>query len=254
MVHASRVFGAEHPLLSRRPLLHPRGNLKQGFIRYRARHHNHKTRTYPQFMGLATSGRLVADADAGEQAVREFVEPGLQAGRVSDGFTNVPDALARLGIVAPERTITNAAAVAFCEAPGACLRMKLGLLAGNDKLDILDLRQEFLPLIPLLRLAELFVVSNIRRRFVFGEPGMKRREVTEIPREAARQAIANALCHRDYETGTSVQVNVYMDFVEIVSLGLFPEGYSPDRHPQGNRAATSSSASPTSRRCSSDRA
>ena len=178
------------------------------------------------------SGRPVADAD--EQAVRDFVELGLQAGRVSDEFTNASDVLTRLGMIAPDGTLTNAAAVAFCEAPGAYPRMKLGLLAGNDKLDILDLRQEFLPLIPLLRRAELFVISNIRRRFVFGEPGMQRREVPEIPREAVREAIANALCHRDYETGTSVQVNVYMDFVEIVSPGPFPEGDSPDRHLEGS--------------------
>ena len=45
---------------------------------------------------------------------------------------------------------------------------------------------------------------------------------------------ANALCHRDYTTGTSVQVNVYMDFIEIVSPGLFPEGDSPDRHLEGS--------------------
>lgn len=178
------------------------------------------------------SGRPVVDAD--EQAVRDFVELGLQAGRVSDEFTNASDVLTRLGMITPDGTLTNAAAVAFCEAPGAYPRMKLGLLAGNDKLDILDLRQEFLPLIPLLRRAELFVISNIRRRFVFGEPGMQRREVPEIPREAVREAIANALCHRDYETGTSVQVNVYMDFVEIVSPGPFPEGDSPDRHLEGS--------------------
>lgn len=178
------------------------------------------------------SGRPVSDAD--EQAVREFVELGLHVGRVSGEFTDVPDALSRLGMVAPDGTLTNAAAVAFCEAPGAYPRMKLGLLAGNDKLDILDLRQEFLPLIPLLRRAELFVVSNIRRRFIFGEPGMQRREVPEIPREAVREAIANALCHRDYETGTSVQVNVYMDFIEVVSPGPFPEGDSPDRHFEGS--------------------
>ena len=178
------------------------------------------------------SGRPVADAD--EQAVRDFVELGLQAGRVNDGFTNVSDILRRLGVIAPDGALTNAAAVAFCKAPSAYPRMKLGLLAGNDKLDILDLRQEFLPLIPLLKRAELFVVSNIRRKFVFGEPGMQRREVPEIPREAVREAIANALCHRDYATGTSVQVNVYMDFIEIVSPGLFPEGDSPERHLEGS--------------------
>lgn len=178
------------------------------------------------------SGRLVADAD--EQAVRDFIELGVQAGRVSDEFTNASDVLTRLGMIALDGTLTNAAAVAFCKAPSAYPRMKLGLLAGNDKLDILDLRQEFLPLIPLLKRAELFVVSNIRRKFVFGEPGMQRREVPEIPREAVREAIPNALCHRDYATGTSVQVNVYMDFIEIVSPGLLPEGDSPERHLEGS--------------------
>ena len=76
-------------------------------------------------------------------------------------------------------------------------------------------------------------MSNIRRRFVFGEPGMQRREIPEIPREAVREAIANALCHRDYTTDTAVEVNVYMDFVEVVSPGLFPEGDAPENHRAG---------------------
>ena len=49
------------------------------------------------------------------------------------------------------------------------------------------------------------VVSNIRRPFVFGEPGMQRREIPEVPREAVREAIANVLCHRDYTTGAAVE-------------------------------------------------
>ena len=165
--------------------------------------------------------------------MRDFVELGLQAGRVSDGFTNVSDILRRLGVIAPNGALTNAAAVAFCKAPSAYPGMKLGLLAGNDKLDIFDLQQEGLPLIQLLKKAEFFVVSNIRRRFVFGEPGMQRREIPEIPGEAVREAVANALCHRDYTTGTAVEVNVYMDFVEVVSPGLFPEGDAPENHLAG---------------------
>lgn len=125
--------------------------------------------------------------------MRDFVELGLQAGRVNDGFTNVSDILRRLGVIAPDGALTNAAAVAFYKAPSAYPGMKLGLLAGNDKLDIFDLQQEDLPLIQLLKSAEFFVVSNIRRRFVSGEPGMQRREIPKIPREAVREAVANAL-------------------------------------------------------------
>lgn len=73
----------------------------------------------------------------------------------------------------------------------------------------------------------------IRRESVIGETGMYRREIPEIPAEAIREAVANALCHRDYTTGTSVEVNVFMDTVQIVSPGLFPEGDSPERHLDG---------------------
>ena len=57
--------------------------------------------------------------------------------------------------------------------------------------------------------------------------------IPEIPAEAIREAVANALCHRDYTTGTAVEVNVFMDTVQIVSPGLFPEGDSPQEHLDG---------------------
>ena len=158
----------------------------------------------------------------------------LPSGRpIEDGPADAAGVLKRLDMLAPDGTLTNAGAVMFCHSPIQYPRMKLGLLAGNDKLDIFDLQQEGLPLIQLLKKAEFFVVSNIRRRFVFGEPGMQRREIPEIPREAVREAIANALCHRDYTTGTAVEVNVYMDFVEVVSPGPFPEDDAPENHLAG---------------------
>ena len=111
--------------------------------------------------------------------------------------------------------------------------MKLGLLGGNTKAKILDLRRECGTMLKLLDFAEYFVTSNIRREFVIGETGMYRKETPEIPAEAIREAVANALCHRDYEAGTAVEVNVYMDTVQIVSPGLFPEGDSPQEHLDG---------------------
>lgn len=83
-------------------------------------------------------------------------------------------------------------------------------------------------------------MSNIRRRFVFGEPGIQRREIPEIPREAVREAIANALLHRDYTTDTAVEVNVYMDFVEAMIPGLFPEGGALETIWREETAASSS--------------
>lgn len=36
-----------------------------------------------------------------------------------------------------------------------------------------------------------------------------------------------------YATGTAVEVNVFIDTIQIVGPGLFPEGDSPERHLEG---------------------
>ena len=141
--------------------------------------------------------------------------------------------MTKLDLVAPDGSLRNAAVELFCEGSDTYPRMKLGLLGGNTKAKILDLRRKCGTMLKLLDFAEYFVTSNIRREFVIGETGMYRKEIPEIPAEAIREAVANALCHRDYETGTAVEVNVYMDTVQIVSPGLFPEGDSPQEHLDG---------------------
>lgn len=68
---------------------------------------------------------------------------------------------------------------------------------------------------------------------MFGEPGMQRREISEIPKETVREAIANALPHRDHTTDTAVEVNVYMDFVERGEPGALPRGRRSGKPPAG---------------------
>lgn len=46
----------------------------------------------------------------------------------------------------------------------------------------------------------------------------------QIPRDAYREAVANALIHRRYDQGGAVQVAMYEDRVEITSPGGLPEG------------------------------
>jgi len=50
--------------------------------------------------------------------------------------------------------------------------------------------------------------------------GMKRIDIPEINKEAFREAIINAFCHRDYWNPDSVHLAIFKDRVEIRSPGL----------------------------------
>ena len=55
--------------------------------------------------------------------------------------------------------------------------------------------------------------------------GLTRTEVTEYPNFAVREAIINAVCHRDYRIkGRRIEVRMYADRLEIISPGGLP-GY-----------------------------
>ncbi len=57
-----------------------------------------------------------------------------------------------------------------------------------------------------------------------GLESLERREVWEYPLAALREAIANALLHRDYTHGGRVMVRVYDDKLIVSSPGTLPEG------------------------------
>lgn len=66
----------------------------------------------------------------------------------------------------------------------------------------------------------------------------RRVERPTYPHEALREAIVNALIHRDYLlSGTDVELAVYPDRLEIISPGRLPNGITPDRMRAGTRAA-----------------
>ena len=57
--------------------------------------------------------------------------------------------------------------------------------------------------------------------------------IFEIPPDVIREAIVNAIAHRDYTSAAAVQVSVFADRVEIWNPGLLPPPLTPERlrHP-----------------------
>lgn len=54
--------------------------------------------------------------------------------------------------------------------------------------------------------------------------GLERKTVERIPEKAFREAVANALVHRDWDSNDPVAVSMQKDRIEIISPGGLPEG------------------------------
>jgi ATP-dependent DNA helicase RecG len=58
---------------------------------------------------------------------------------------------------------------------------------------------------------------------------MQRKEIWDYPIEALREAVINALIHRDYfQTGSEIQIRVYDDRILITNPGTLPNGITVD--------------------------
>lgn len=65
-----------------------------------------------------------------------------------------------------------------------------------------------------------FIVSRLSRSFSI--KGAKRQELLEIPEEAIRESLLNAIAHRNYHIPSSIKVAIYDNRIEIFSPGSFP--------------------------------
>ena len=67
--------------------------------------------------------------------------------------------------------------------------------------------------------------------------GGRRRRRRALPREAIREAVVNAVMHRDYACETAeVKISLYEDRLEVVSPGGLPNGVTVERMKEGRRA------------------
>jgi ATP-dependent DNA helicase RecG len=68
--------------------------------------------------------------------------------------------------------------------------------------------------------------------------GARREQKWSYPEEAVREAIVNALVHRDYLlSGTTVELSIYENRLEVISPGRLPNGITPQRMLTGCRSA-----------------
>ena len=96
------------------------------------------------------------------------------------------------------------------------------LFIGTDKVRILD-RRDFHRDIPMMiDDAVAWILTKINVEFIIEH--VQREERPELPEEALREAVANAVAHRDYRSTANVHIYVFKDRIEVVSPGGLPAG------------------------------
>jgi len=69
---------------------------------------------------------------------------------------------------------------------------------------------------------EQFIRDNIAKAAWLPKEKFEREESWEYPPDAFREAVINAVCHRDYQSSGNVQVSIFTNSLEILNPGLLP--------------------------------
>ena len=109
--------------------------------------------------------------------------------------------------------------------------VQCGVFKGNTKAVFVDRRQFTGPAWELIEQAYQYVLRNIHLGVRFD--GVYRHDVYEIPPDAIRELIVNAIVHRSYIDHSSIQVAVYDNRLEITSPGRLPMGQTIERMREG---------------------
>ncbi len=102
------------------------------------------------------------------------------------------------------------------------------LYKGREKATVLDRKDYNVDLISNVDLAMNFLKQYLPLRYEFtGE--LARKEIPELPYEALREALINAVVPRDYfEKGANVMMEIFDDRIEITNPGGLVKGLTPE--------------------------
>jgi len=134
--------------------------------------------------------------------------------------------LENLDCILENGKMTNAGVLFFTKSTEFLLlqaKVVCVLYKGTEKLHILDKKDFYGNIIQNIEDAVMFVKRHTNIEYKI--ENLRREEIPEIPDIALREAIINAVCHRDYfEKGASVTIEIFDDRVEISNPGGLPSG------------------------------
>jgi ATP-dependent DNA helicase RecG len=148
-----------------------------------------------------------------------------------DTETPVKEALERLKLMKGEK-LTNAAVLLFgkstqkffLQAETRCARFK-----GTEPVKpFIDMKVFGDSIIDQVDKALNFVLDHIPMAAWLVPGQAEREERYEYPQDAIREAIINAICHRDYSLPSNVQVRIFDDRIQVWGCGPLPKPLTPE--------------------------
>ena len=109
--------------------------------------------------------------------------------------------------------------------------VQCGVFKGTTKAVFVDRREFVGTPQELIEESYQYVLRNIHMGARF--KGVYRQDVYEIPPDAVRELIVNAIVHRSYIDHSSIQIAIYDNRLEITSPGRLPMGQTIERMKQG---------------------
>jgi ATP-dependent DNA helicase RecG len=134
------------------------------------------------------------------------------------------NALDKLNLLKNDKLL-NAAVLCFAKKPEkffANAKLRCATFGTTDTTVTLDMKDITGDVFTLIEKAEEYVLEHIN--IGMRVDGLLRVDVPEIDREASREAIINAFCHRDYRLYDSVNIAIFKDRLEIRNPGLLYGG------------------------------
>jgi len=177
-------------------------------------------RFHPYDGDLAVDHTLV---DLDKEWIMRAVELGISANRLPVAARGTPKEILTKFELIKDNRLTNAAVILFgksgSQIPLQCTLM-MARFKGTEKGEFLDHRQFVGNAFEILDEGMMFLSRHLPLRGRFEKNNIRRIDEPLIPTEALREALLNAVCHRDYEhPGSSIHLAIYDDRVEIVSTG-----------------------------------
>lgn len=74
------------------------------------------------------------------------------------------------------------------------------------------------------QVTELIYLKYLKAKITY--QGIQRVEAYPFPKEAVREAVLNAIVHKDYQSGIPIQISVYANRLYIANDGYLPKGWS----------------------------